>query len=783
MWKGIIKNSKINKANMDYRKLLNENQFEAVSSTSQYLRIIAGAGSGKTRVLTYRIAYLISEMGVDPSKILAISFTNKVAREMNERASKLVEDSLNISPMLHISTFHALCSRFLRIEHQAIGYPQSYTIYDEDDQNKLIRNCAAELGYKKGDEIVKNACKYIRSKKGRGIYPEDISISTEVFKDERECLKIYLNYEKRKSDAYALDFDDLLCKTIEILKNDEYIHQKWCNRFQHILVDEFQDTNDVQYELLKLLTNEKTCVYVVGDPDQTIYTWRGANQKIILDFDNYFPNAETVVLNENYRSTKKILSSANLLIKNNKKRVPKDLYTNGPEGDTITTYMGPTANDEADWVARKISGLANENKDSEGKPIFSNIAILYRSSYMTRSFEAALKDRGIPYKIFGGLRFYERMEVKDLLAYFNLLLNPLDDIAFERIINVPKRKIGDASIEKLRNESHRYGLSEYNYLLKLREEDLPTALQSRVLDPLNILIDRMEETKHKLTDNLEAYSAILKDFVTEIGYYEYLKENEEPDEDRIGNINALFDDINHFISNNPESSFAEYLQNVSLLTAQDDINGGNFVSLMTIHVAKGLEFDNVFIICMNEGSFPSDRSLAETNRDGEEEERRLAYVAMTRAKKKLFCSCNSGYSYVTDSSARPSCYFKEAGLNINRTGAYFSDSFAKPFKKKTSKYGGWDDGFYPDDSNDDFFDSPKPKKVEKKVEPIKKPTTNGVKFWQVGDIAHHEKFGDGAVVSIIDKNIIVINFDGVGKKTLLGTHPMLSKVKSVGGDA
>ncbi len=767
---------------MNYATLLNEKQYQAVTTSSQYVRIIAGAGSGKTRVLTYRIAYLISDMHVDPSRILAISFTNKVAKEMNERATKLIEDSMGSSPMLHISTFHALCSRFLRIEHNAIGYPQSYTIYDEDDQSKLIKNCAAEFGYKKSDEIVKEATRYIRNKKGQGIYPENIPTNSQTFSNEKECLKIYTAYEKRKVDAFALDFDDLLCKTIEILENDENIRYKWSHRFDHILVDEFQDTNDVQYKLLRLLTTAKTCVYVVGDPDQTIYTWRGANQKIILDFDYNFQHAETIILNENYRSTKTILAAANKLIMNNKKRVPKDLFTNGSQGDEITTFMAPSSSDEADWVAKKIIGLADKERNENGERRYDNIAILYRSSYMTRPFESALKDREIPYKIFGGLRFYERMEVKDLLAYFNLLLNPLDDIAFERIVNVPKRKIGDASIERIRSEAKALGLSEYNYVKSLKEMDYDTSVPSRVINVLSVLISQMEETKSKLTDNLEAYSAVLKDFVTEIGYYEYLKETEETDEDRIANVNSLFDDINHFISNNANSTFAEYLQNVSLLTSQDDINGGNFVSLMTIHVAKGLEFDNVFVICMNEGSFPSQRSLQESNRDGEEEERRLAYVAMTRAKKRLFCSCNSGYSYVTDSSSRPSIYFKEAGLKLNKTGAFFSEnSLGNGWNKKKS--GGWDDGFFPDTTDDDFFEyKPKKKVAPKPVTPAK-PTTNGVNNWKVGEIAHHEKFGDGVVVKIIDANIIVIDFETAGKKTLLGSHPMLSRVKSIGGEA
>jgi DNA helicase-2/ATP-dependent DNA helicase PcrA len=276
---------------MDYASLLNERQLAAVETTSQYVRIIAGAGSGKTRVLTYRISYLISHNHVDPSRILAIAFTNKVAQEMHDRAGKLVQDLLGYMPILHISTFHSFCARFLRAECKAFDYPSGFTIYDEDDQAKLIKNVAVELGFRKGDEIVKSATQYIRDKKTRGFYPEDIAIKVEAFKDEKICLKFYLLYEQKKSAAYALDFDDLLLKTIQILEKNPPIREKWAERFDHILVDEFQDTNDVQYHLMKLLTRSDTSVYVVGDPDQTIYTWRGANQNIILNFEKEYPGA------------------------------------------------------------------------------------------------------------------------------------------------------------------------------------------------------------------------------------------------------------------------------------------------------------------------------------------------------------------------------------------------------------------------------------------------------------------------------------------------------------
>lgn len=765
---------------MDYASLLNDKQLAAVETSSQYVRIIAGAGSGKTRVLTYRISYLISDRHVDPSRILAIAFTNKVAQEMHDRAAKLVDELLGYSPMLHISTFHSFCARFLRIECKAFDYPQGFTIYDDDDSNKLIRNIAVDLGYKKSDDIVKLAIKYIGDKKTRGIYPEDITIKNESFQNEKECLKFYMLYEQKKTAAFALDFDDLLLKTIQILENRSDIQDKWSHRFDHILVDEFQDTNDVQYKLMRLLLRPDTSIYVVGDPDQTIYTWRGANQTIILNFEKQYPNVETIILNENYRSTKTILAAANKLIANNKKRVPKDLFTNHDEGKKIETNVLPKAEDEAHWVASKIAEIGRADKDEKGEPNYRKVAILYRSSYMTRPFESELKDRAIPYRIFGGLRFYERLEVKDLLAYFNLLVNPLDNVAFERIANKPKRGVGDTSLERLRNEANAAGLSEYNYVKGFAQYADASDVPTRVINALGVMIEKMEATKSKLKDNLEVYSSVLKDFATDIGYYDYLKDDENPDEDRIGNVNALFDDISHFINKNPDSSFQEYLQNVSLLTSQDEINGGNYVSLMTIHVAKGLEFDYVFIISMNEGAFPSMRAEQESGRDATEEERRLAYVAMTRARKRLFCSCNTAYSYVTDSHSIPSRFFKEAGLTLP-AGMAFSPSASWG---SSSHADSWNSSYNQDRGTASYFADNDRLSEAKPSEPeVEKPTSNGISDWRKGERAHHEKFGDGTVVEVIDKNIIIVDFDNLGKKTLLATHPMLSRVKSQGGDA
>lgn len=779
-----------NRAMPNYESLLNQRQYEAVTTSAKYVRVIAGAGSGKTRVLTYRIAYLISDRHVDPSRILAITFTNKAAQEMKERATKLVEGILGRKPILSLSTFHSFCARLLREEHAAFDYPAGFSIFDEDDKKRLLNSVATELDIKKKDPLYKAAIGYIDYKKGQGIYPEDISITKESFSSEKKCLEFYLLYETRKNACKALDFDDLLFYAVRVLANNPYIQEKWSNRFDHILVDEFQDTNDVQFRLMKLLTRPDTSVYVVGDPDQTIYTWRGANQGIILDFEKNYPGAVTVVLNENYRSTKNILKAANTLIAHNRKRVPKDLYSNGADGELVQVDVEPRADDEARWVARKIVEIGKQNLKEDGKPDYRKIAVLYRSSYMTRSLEMALKNSGIAYRIFGGLRFYERIEVKDLLAYFTLLVNPLDNVAFERIINTPKRGLGSKALDWVIYNAKVSGLSEYNFLKEVIEKEQDCPFSPRSVAALHKFYEVMERTKEEIAEGSEVYSSVLKRMAEDLGYYEYLTENEEPEENRVENVNALFDDVGRYVADNPDSTFEEYLQNVSLLSSQDDINDGNYVTLMTIHVAKGLEFDYVFVISMNDGAFPSHRSIEENGKEGEEEERRLAYVAFTRARKALFISSNNDYSYVTDSHATPSPFIAEAGLRVPKGGGYYGSQRNGFWEKGGARSIGPSRGAWKPDfakKGDEFGDGPsydpfdKLKKKEEKIED--KPVSNGIQDWQVGDRAHHEKFGDGTVINVINGTIVVVDFDSVGKKTLVATHPMLSRLFRKGGEA
>ncbi|MFA6780715.1 MAG: UvrD-helicase domain-containing protein [Bacilli bacterium] len=727
----------------EYQNLLNERQYEAVATKSQFVRIVAGAGSGKTRVLTYRIAYLIGEMGVYPENILAFAFTNKAAGEMKERAIKLVSHA---QAHLRLSTFHSFCARFLRSEIGILGFPSGFTIYDEEDQEKLLKNVAVEIELQKRDPIVKKAFSFIGSHKTEGRYPEDVILPDNAYPEQKECLKLFHLYEQRKTEHLALDFDDLLLRTIEIMERFPHVRQKWSDRFLHILIDEFQDTNDVQYRLVKLFMNPDTSLYVVGDPDQTIYTWRGANQKIILDFNKDYPLAETIILDRNYRSTQIILDTANRLIAHNKKRVPKDLYTKNNQGEKVATERSFSKDTEASWVVREIEKLKKTKIDFN----YGQVAILYRSSYITLPFEKELEKNKIPFQLFGGTKFFQRMEVKDVIAYFRLLYNSFDDIAFERIINVPRRGIGETSLATLKVEARNQGLSLYGYLRDIEKHE--SELKTRAIVSLTSMVKLLEATKKKLDENLEAYPSVLNQLVVELGYYDYLSKDDDGD-DRLDNVKMLFDDIFNFAKKNPESPFEEYLEYATLATSQDDIDEGNYVSMMTIHIAKGLEFDYVFVIGLNEGVFPSNRSLEEEGFRGLEEERRLCYVAFTRAKKKLFVSCNKSYSFVLNSEPIASRFYKEAGLEL-------------PQDKGYNRYQGQRIYEFKDDllDNQDFADSPA---IEQK--------DNFVDHWVVGDIALHQTFGEGVVTKVLDDTIIEINFYEHGKKSILSKHFMLSK--------
>lgn len=732
---------------MDYSTLLNDKQLAAVSTKSQYTRVIAGAGSGKTRVLTYRISYLISEMNVDPSKIVAIAFTNKVAAEMKERATKLLH---GLGKGLTVSTFHSWCAKFLRKEIDVLGFPNNFTIMDDEDTETLIKDIGVELGYKRNDDMVKYAIAFISANKCKGRYPENVLLDEHALERTKKALKIFHIYEERKDKMLSLDFDDLLLRTIQILSEFPEIRDKWQHRIDHILIDEFQDTNDVQFKLVTLLMRESTNLYVVGDPDQTIYTWRGANQNIILNFNKTFPLAETLILDRNYRSTGEILDHANKLISHNKKRVPKDLYTESEKGDPIKVENSRKRDDEAFYVANEIENIIRKYPDTS----YRNIAILYRAAYLTLPFENEFMRRKIPYQIFGGIKFFQRKEIKDVLAYFRLIYNHEDDLSFERIVNVPRRGIGDSTMDELKAEKEEQNLSYFNYLDQI--ENFRTNIKPKNVMALTALIQSIKQTKSKLDEGLEAYPKILEDFIRELGYFEYLSSDDETAEERLQNVKSLFDDIVDFLRNNPESSFETYLENASLQTSQDEIKNGDYVSMMTIHVAKGLEFDHVFVVSMIDGVFPSRRTEDEAGEDGLEEERRLAYVAFTRAKKHLYITTNSAYSFVLQEESSVSRFIKEAGLEVKAKGLY------QPKPRPAFS----DFGYFQDEPRQPFYSQ---------IQEPPKPVDNGIRNWKVGDIAIHEVFGRGVVVGIIDGTILQIDFDTHGRKSILASHPKVSK--------
>ncbi len=623
----------------DYLKVLNEQQYEAVTTSSQYVRIIAGAGSGKTRVLTTRIVYIIKNWGIDARKVLAITFTNKAANEMRSRVNvQLPEDAGKV----HLSTIHSFCVMVLRQEIKHLGYPTNFTILDPDDQKSILKEAFKALDIDSKKYNNGTLLEYIANMKYAG-FDEQEALNRAYNYFEQGKAKIYGYYLKRQDQLFALDFDDLLLWTNRILKTYPDVRSKWQKKYQFILVDEFQDIDNVQYELIQLLATPNTYIYVVGDPDQTIYTWRGANINIIMNFENDFKPCQTIVLERNYRSTQNILGAANSLIKFNKNRVKKDLFTANEEGKKIVHYKAPSEDEEAYYVSKKILDLLKQGYD------YDDIAILYRSNYLSRPFEKSLIDCRIPYVIYGGIRFYERQEIKDALSYLRMLVTE-DDLSLKRIINVPKRGIGNKTVDALLETARQNDTTMFQVMKT-------AAVSPRLRRTFDELIEKIEDWK-KRSENM-LLEQILQMVIEESGYKTMLETSEDSkDIERLENIKELINDMHDFNEYNPDGKLDDYLQMVSLYSDIQANKDGKFVSLMTVHSAKGLEFKNVFVIGLNDGIFPSEKSMAEGIK-GLEEERRLAYVAFTRAMENLFITESMGYSYTTSSAKTPSRFIDE----------------------------------------------------------------------------------------------------------------------------
>ena len=712
---------------------LNSSQLEATLQTDGPMIVIAGAGSGKTRVLTYKIAYLMTQ-GVDPFNILSLTFTNKAAKEMKERIISIVGDE---AKNLWMGTFHSVFARILRIEAHKIGYTSNFTIYDSDDSQKLVSRIIKELNLDKEQYKYKIIFSRISSMKNNFISAQNYINDDELLLSDKisnrpKFHEIYKQYVERCFKAGAMDFDDLLLKTNELLNSYPETLSKYQNIFKYILVDEYQDTNHSQYLIIRSLSDKFQNICVVGDDAQSIYSFRGANINNILNFQKDFPDSKLFRLEQNYRSTKNIVNAANSIIENNQKRLKKNVWTNNESGEKISVNKLLTDGEEGRFVASSIF----ENKMQQQMQN-RDFAILYRTNAQSRSFEDALRKKNIPYRVYGGLSFYQRKEIKDVLAYLRLLINNDDEQAFKRIINFPARGIGLTTLNKVSVEAKKNSVSDYNFIKNYSKSSslLNNSTKNKLLD----FIVMIESIKTKLESH-DVFD-ITKEVLKQSGLYNLYKNDESLEGiNRIQNIEELLNGIKDFVENNDKSqvSVSTFLQDVALATDQDsESNDDNKVSLMTIHLAKGLEFPYVYIVGLEENLFPSAMNL--NSRSELEEERRLFYVALTRAEKKINLSyVLSRYRWGKPVDSEKSRFIDEIKDEFLEN-SIIQNSISRNFSK-----------------NEEF------NQVGVRYKrPEKKPPSNFVKIKSsneksnlfdsklvIGNIVIHERFGKGKVVSI-----------------------------------
>ena len=695
--------------------------------------VIAGAGSGKTRVLTYKIAYLMTQ-GVDPFNILALTFTNKAAREMKERIANIVGDE---AKNLWMGTFHSVFARILRIEAHKIGYTSNFTIYDSDDSQKLVARIIKELNLDKEQYKYKIIFSRISSMKNNFISADQYVNDEEMLLSDKisnrpKFHQIYKQYVDRCFKAGAMDFDDLLLKTNELLNSYPDTLSKYQNIFRYILVDEYQDTNHSQYLIIRSLSDKFQNICVVGDDAQSIYSFRGANINNILNFQKDFPDSKIFRLEQNYRSTKNIVNAANSIIKYNQKRLKKNVWTNNESGEKISVNKLLTDGEEGRFVASSIF----ENK-MQSQMKNSDFAILYRTNAQSRSFEDALRKKNIPYRVYGGLSFYQRKEIKDVLAYLRLLINNDDEQAFKRIINFPARGIGLTTLNKIAIEAKNKSVSDYTFLKNYSKSS--SILNNSTKNKLLEFVVMIESIKAKL-QSLDVFE-ITKEVLKQSGLYNLYKNDESMEGvNRIQNIEELLNGIKDFVENNDKNqvSVSTFLQDVALATDQDnESNDNNKVALMTIHLAKGLEFPFVYIVGLEENLFPSAMNL--NSRTDLEEERRLFYVALTRAEKKIYLSyVLSRYRW---------------GKPVDSEKSRFIDEINDEFIENN---------IIQNSTTRDFSNDVQYNKIGLRYKKLKKrPPSNFIKIKSssvksnlfdsklvVGNIVMHERFGKGRVISI-----------------------------------
>ncbi len=663
-------------------KGLNPAQQDAVNTLSGPLLILAGAGSGKTRTLTYRIANLIAS-GISPRKILAVTFTNKAAGEMRARLWHLVctdENDKDTVPsansfMPYMGTFHSICVKILRIEHLAAGLETNFVIYDSDDQVSLIKRIIKKGGYDSKSLKPKAIQAVISRCKNEYKTPSDLEAEA-YYPNLKQIAKIYAEYEQEKRSSNALDFDDLLLETAKLFENAPEIRKKWQDRFEHILIDEYQDTNAVQYHLVKALVNKLHNICVVGDDWQSIYSWRGADFTNILNFTKDFPEAKVIKLEQNYRSTGNILEASQKIIKQNKTRTDKDLFTEAGNGDPIQIESLGDESMEALWVANKIKS----DRSKKGRD-FSDYAILYRTNAQSYAFEKAFITSKIPYKIIGGVRFYDRKEVKDVLAILKLVVNPYDRVSLERVLKNVLSGIGNASLTKIFNHIDAV-ISAYPDENPLVSPELTSGLAARAKNS----ILRLQNYLKLAASGEELPSEFIKHTISFFNFAELLNDGTPSGDDRLENLNVLAGNAT------PYETLEEFLADAALMSSADESSVKHSVTLMTIHAAKGLEFPVVFMVGMEEGLFPSERL---DSPESLEEERRLAYVGMTRAKEELFLSyAKSRFTYGSRGYTSPSRFLLELGYNPYGSNDFYSG----PSKLKSGFSSSYDndEGYNPD---------------------------------------------------------------------------------------
>lgn len=738
---------------MDINKLLaklNDEQIKPVLDTEGAVLVIAGAGSGKTRVLTTRIAYLIEEKQVPKENILAITFTNKAANEMRERMEKICGDC----SAMWICTIHSMCVKILRSNIDKIGYDRNFTIYDETDKDKALKRIVEDLGYE-ADSILKTAKNHISIAKNECLSSDEYEKANPEAKFIEEICKIYAAYEDSLARSNSLDFDDLLFKTYVLFKKHPEVADYYSEKFRYIHIDEFQDTNTVQFAIAKRLSVKHGNIFVVGDDDQSIYSWRGAKIENILEFDGKFAGAKVYKLERNYRSTKKILELANALIEKNEMRRGKTLWTDNSDGVKIETFEATDENNEAAYVAMQIKNLLSRTEYT-----YKDFAVFMRVNAISRAFEQEFTKYAIPYKIYGGFRFFERKEIKDLLAYLKIVNNPYDDESFIRAVTTPKRGIGDKTLRELREFCSGRGVSMREGLTRLDETSISSGAKAKLFN-FKLLLDGFTAFSDR------GASALIDKVVEDTDFLEQFSERTDENNGKIMNVSELKNSAVQFEKENNNLSLSDYLNSVTLSSDTDAINTDDAVTVATIHASKGLEFKCVFVAGLDEGILPVSRSR--DNDEDMEEERRLMYVAVTRAKERLYLTrATERFMYGKRERTSPSLFFKEAKMVIDPEAVRKEEERRnKYFQRRT--YG--DDGggdIFSSNENTGGYSSNYAKRFLKDTKPKAVSNASASKY-RTGLKVKHPRFGEGTVIMVRGEgdNIIVdVAFPGVGIKSL-----------------